>query len=250
MKDRPKTRWQGMRRNVRNRLVSGMLALVPVGITLLVMRWVLQWMAGFFQPLVEHLVLRLTTALDLGEIPPQAMEIPLMIVSVLGFLAAVYLTGALAQAMIGRRLIHAGETVLMRVPLASTIYSSAKQVMEAIAAPTRSALRTVVLVEFPRRGTWSVGFMTGRLLETQGRGMLKVFVPTTPNPTTGFFVIVPQEDVIMTEMTVEEAFKMIISGGIVSPESLGEKMAVGSRFHTDPAATREDGPRDTQGPMR
>jgi len=250
MMDKPKTHWQGLRRNVRNRLVSGMLVLVPVGVTLLVMRWVLQWMAGFLQPFVEKLAFHLATALNMGHIPPQALKVPLMIVSIAGFLLAVYLTGALAQAVVGRRLIHAGETVLMRVPLARTIYSAAKQVMEAIATPTRSALRTVVLVEFPRRGIWSVGFLTGRLVEAEDHGMLKVFVPTTPNPTTGFFVIVPQEDVMITDMTVEEAFKMIISGGIVSPSALGGKLPVERRCRMVPPATQENGPQDVQGPMR
>jgi len=229
MTDKSKTRWQGLRGSIRNRLVSGMLVLVPVGVTLLVMRWVLQWMAGFLQPLVERLAFHLATTLNLAHIPPQSLKIPLMIVSVAGFLLAVYLTGTLAQAVIGRRLIRAGETVLMRVPLASTIYSAAKQVMEAIATPTRSALRTVVLVEFPRRGAWSVGFMTGRLAEGEEDSMLKVFVPTTPNPTTGFFVIVPQEDVVVTDLTVEEAFKMIISGGIVSPAALEARMSDAQR---------------------
>ena len=105
MTDRHQTRWQGVRRSIRNRLVSGMLVLVPVGVTLLVMRWVLQWMAGFLQPFVEGLAARLGAAPGVGHIPPQLFKVPLMIVSIVGFLAAVYLTGALAQAVIGRRLI-------------------------------------------------------------------------------------------------------------------------------------------------
>ena len=220
MKSQTTTRLQAVRRNIRNRMVSGVLVLVPVGVTLLVMRWVLQWMAGFLQPPLEWLA----RSLDMAYIPAQAISVLLTIVSIAGFLLAVYVTGTLAQAVVGRRLIRAGETVLMRVPLASTIYSAAKQVMEAIAAPSKSALRTVVLVEFPRRGAWSVGFLTGRLLEDQDHGMAKVFVPTTPNPTTGFFVIVPQDEVMITDMTVEEAFKMVISGGIVSPEALDTRL--------------------------
>ena len=245
MTDKAKTCWQGLRHSIRYRLVSGMLVLVPVGVTLLVMRWVLQWMAGFLLPFVEKPVFRLATALDMGYIPPQVLRVPLMIVSVLGFLMAVYLTGALAQAVIGRRLIHAGEAVLMRVPLARTIYSAAKQVMAAITTPTHS-LRTVVLVEFPRRGTWSVGFLTGRLAGAEDRGMLKVFVPTTPNPTTGFFVIIPQADVRMTDMKVEEAFKMIISGGLVSPDAL-EGRLFAERPSSEAVTTDDDdspAPRD------
>lgn len=241
MTDPSKTRWQGLRGNIRNRLVSGMLVLVPVGITLLVMRWVLQWMAGFLQPVVESLALRLAGALGLDRVPPETLKVPLMIVSIVGFLLCVYLTGALAQAVIGRRLIRAGETVLMRVPLARTIYSAAKQVMEAVATPTRSALRTVVLVEFPRRGAWSMGFLTGELAATEEHGLLKVFVPTTPNPTTGFFVMIPREDVTMTDMTVEEAFKMVISGGIVSPPGMEERLAAAQPCLLVSAGDEEDG---------
>ncbi|NLY02696.1 MAG: DUF502 domain-containing protein [Rhodopirellula sp.] len=197
-----------------------MIVLVPIGVTLLVMRWILQWMAGFLLPFVEGLTSRLATALGVAQFSTQAIKIPLMLISIAGFLLAVYFTGALAQAVVGRRLLHAGETVLMRIPLAGTIYSAAKQVMEAIAAPTRSALRTAVLVEFPRREAWSIGFITGQLAEAGEQSLLKVFVPTTPNPTTGFFLMVPRKDVMMTDMTIEEAFKMIISGGIVSPATM------------------------------
>jgi uncharacterized membrane protein len=236
MTSHPETHWQHLRRNVRNRLISGMVVLVPAGITLLVMQWVVQWMAGFLQPFVEWLASRLTTALDMAHIPEQTLKFPVMIVSIVGFLLTVYLTGALTQAVIGRRLIQAAETVLMRVPLASTVYSAAKQVMEAITMPTRSDMRTAVLVEFPRRGAWSIGFLTGKLVEAEPRGMLKIFVPTTPNPTTGFFMMVPHEDVVLTDLTVEEAFKMIISGGIVAPTALEKRQFVAGIARTDAAS--------------
>ncbi|NLF31278.1 MAG: DUF502 domain-containing protein [Planctomycetes bacterium] len=158
-----KTGWQRVRRNLRNRLASGMIVLVPIGVTLLVMRWVLGGVVALFQPLVEKMAVGLSAAPDMAHIPVQAIRISLMIVSILGFLLAVYLTGAMAHVMVGRRLIRAGEGVLMRVPLASTIYMAAKQVIEAVAAPTQSAFRTVVLVEFPRQDAWSIGFLTGRL---------------------------------------------------------------------------------------
>jgi uncharacterized membrane protein len=233
MTNYPETHWHSLGRNVRNRLISGMVVLVPAGITLLVMQWLIQWMAGFLEPFVEWLAFRLTTALDMAHIPEQTFKFPVMIVSILGFLMIVYLTGALAQVVIGRRLIQAAETVLMRVPLASTVYSAAKQVMEAIAMPTRSGMRTAVLVEFPRRGAWSIGFLTGKLVETESQGMLKVFVPTTPNPTTGFFLVVPHEDVLQTDLTVEEAFKMIISAGIVAPTALEKRQFVPGATCTD-----------------
>jgi len=220
MNDTTNPAWRRVRRNIRNRMVAGMFALVPIGITLLVMRWVLAWMAGFLRPLVEHLTYRLAAAFGIVNIRPELLKAPFMIISIVGFLAGVYAAGALAQAMVGRRLIRAGENALIKVPVAGTIYSAAKQVMDAFALPTQSALRNVVLVEFPRKGVWSVGFLTGAIRQTDGRELLKVFIPTTPNPTTGFFLILPSSDVIPTTLTVEDAFKMIISGGIVSPPDM------------------------------
>ena len=226
MAARSNSTWKRFRNNVRNRMVSGMLVLVPVGVTLLVMRWVLGWMAGFLQPHLRVAVDRLEAALHLEHVPPAALEIAITVISVLGFLAVVYLAGGLAKDVIGRRLIAAAESILMRVPLARSIYSAAKQVVEAVAMPTQANLRTVVLLEFPRRESWSVGFMTGRVADSGPQDMLKVFVPTTPNPTTGFFIMLPFQQVTMTDLTVEEAFKVIMSGGIVSPAALGERLMV------------------------
>ncbi|MBN2210929.1 MAG: DUF502 domain-containing protein [Sedimentisphaerales bacterium] len=218
--------WQNTRRKIRNRFISGILVLVPISVTILVIRWILGWMAGFLQPGLEKLALRLAAALRMDGIHPEVLRLIVTIVSIAGFLVVIYLAGTLAQAVIGRRLIKLTETLLMKVPLASTIYSAAKGVMEAIAIPNRTALRTVVLIEFPRPGVWSIGFMTGRVLHADQQQMLKVFVPTTPNPTTGFFVMAPARDVIQTKITVEDAFKTIISGGIVSPEELENKLAI------------------------
>ncbi len=207
-------------RTIRNRLVAGMLALVPLAVTLIAMRLVLGWMMGLFKPFVEKASLLLTSALGMEHVRPELLRAIVTVASIAGFLLLLYVTGSLAQAVFGRRLIRAGETLLMKVPLAGSIYSAARQVIEAVTLPTQSALSTVVLVEFPRRGAWSVGFLTGPLHQAYADGMLKVFVPTTPNPTTGFFLILPAADVLKTAMSVEDAFKMIISGGIVSPADM------------------------------
>jgi uncharacterized membrane protein len=135
-------------------------------------------------------------------------------------LIAVYLVGVLGQHLVGRRLIAATEKVWLKIPLARSIYAATKQVMEALSQPQGTAFKSVVLVEFPAPGLTAVGFLTGYIHDNAGRKYAKVLIPTTPNPTTGFLELVPAEKVTVTNLAVEEAFRMIISGGIVSPKDL------------------------------
>ncbi len=138
--------------------------------------------------------------------------------SIVVLLVLLYLVGAIGQFVVGKRLIKAGETLLMRIPLVRTVYTATKQVAQAVSLPDRAALKSVVLVEFPRPGFKAVGFLTGYIEDSAGKKFCKIMIPTTPNPTTGFFELVPAEDIIETTLTTEEAFKLIISGGIVAPD--------------------------------
>lgn len=226
MENTPKPARLSLRNLFKTRLMSGLLVLVPIGFTLMLMRWILTKMAGFLRPLFgERLKEYIADVPYIGSRP----EILIMAMSILAFLGLLYLTGLFAQAVIGRRIIRLTESIVMKVPLAKTIYSSTKQVMEAVALPEQKTLRSVVLVEFPRPGAWSFGFMTGRFLTSDSLEMAKVFVPTTPNPTTGFLIMVPLKDLITTSVTVEDAFKTMMSGGIVSCPDL-ENVITADRF--------------------
>ncbi|HJS73235.1 MAG TPA: DUF502 domain-containing protein, partial [Vicinamibacteria bacterium] len=131
-------------------------------------------------------------------------------------------TGVLAANFFGKQLIEGWERLLSRIPLVSWVYSGVKQVAETLLSPHAKAFRKVLLVEYPRRGIWTVGFQTsGPLDEVQARTekeVVVVFVPTTPNPTSGFIMLFPKEDVIELDMTVDEALRMVISLGVVVPE--------------------------------
>ena len=207
-----------LKSNLRRRLLSGILLLMPFGVTLLVMRWLFQWLAGFLRPIITYIPSKLSNVPLIESIPDIYISISVSVCSIVVLLALLYLIGAIGQFVVGKRLIRAGETLLMKIPLARTIYTATKQVAQAVSLPNRTALKSVVLVEFPRPGFKAVGFLTGYIEDSSGKKFCKVMIPTTPNPTTGFFELIPAEEVIETTLTVEEAFKMIISGGILSPD--------------------------------
>jgi uncharacterized membrane protein len=209
-----------LKTNVRTRLLSGILLLMPFGVTLLLMRWLFQWLAGFLRPMVQYSADKLSKYPFIEFIPDIYISICVSVCSIVILLVFLYLVGAIGQFVVGKRLIKAGETLLLRIPLVRTIYTATKQVAQAISLPDRSALKSVVMVDFYKPGFKAVGFLTGYIEDSEGKKFCKVMIPTTPNPTTGFFLLIPRDEVTETTITVEEAFKMIISGGIVSPDVL------------------------------
>jgi uncharacterized membrane protein len=140
-----------------------------------------------------------------------------LLILVLGMI----LVGALTAGFMGRLWVRLSEQMLARMPVIRNIYSAVKQILETVLADQSAAFREAVLIEYPRRGIWAIGFITGR---TKGEVQnmtedesINVFLPTTPNPTSGFLLFVPKPDIIPLSMTVEEAIKMVISGGIITP---------------------------------
>jgi uncharacterized membrane protein len=129
--------------------------------------------------------------------------------------------GVLFRNLVGRRVVHFWENMVDRIPIARIIYSGVKQLLESFFLQKNDAFKRVALLEYPRRGTYVIGFLTG---ESKGevqsktdKKMMNVFIPTTPNPTSGFYILIPEDELIILNMTVEDAFKLIISGGIFSP---------------------------------
>jgi len=141
-------------------------------------------------------------------------------ITVIILLLLLYFLGMIGQFVLGKRIINFSEALMLRIPLARTIYTATKQVIKTLSIPDSKSFKSVVFVEFPRPGFKAVGFLTGRIKAQDGREFYKIFIPTTPNPTTGFFELVSSDEVAETNLTIEEAFKMIISGGIVSPDVL------------------------------
>jgi uncharacterized membrane protein len=135
---------------------------------------------------------------------------------------AITFIGAITPGFIGRTLLKAGERILNKMPVVRSVYGAIKQIMETVMSTSSDSFREVVLVEYPRKGIWVIGFVTG---ETKGEvqsltkdKVINVFVPTTPNPTSGFLLFIPQKDLVYMGMKIEDAVKMVISGGIVTPK--------------------------------
>jgi len=142
-------------------------------------------------------------------------------------LILVFVVGLLARNIVGSKIVHWTDSIVNRIPLARIIYVAIKQLLEGIFLPQTKAFRRAVMVEFPRKGAYSIGFQTGvsrgEVQDKTAKRVVNVFVPTTPNPTSGFFIMVAEEEVIPLSMSVEDAFKLIISGGIVSPAESNHK---------------------------
>ncbi|KTC92877.1 MULTISPECIES: DUF502 domain-containing protein [Legionella] len=191
----------------RSYLLTGLVVWLPILVTFVVLRFIIE--------LLDN-----TIALLPNSYQPErlfGMHIPGLgvIISLLLLLG----TGLLATNFIGQRLMGWGEAVLARIPLVRSIYNAAKQVIQAVFATNSQAFRKVLLVEYPRKGLWTIAFLTGapypEVNSLVGTEMLSIFVPTTPNPTSGFFMMIPKEDAIELSMTIEEALKLIISLGVM-----------------------------------
>jgi uncharacterized membrane protein len=195
---------------MRKYLIAGLLVWMPLGITFLVVRAIV----GF----LDRTVLLLPDAYQPDNL--LGVHIP-----GLGVLLAVFLvlaTGMIVANLLGKRIIAAWESLLSRIPLVRNLYAGVKQIMEAVLATDGKSFRNVLLIEYPRKGVWSLAFMTsdklGEVQDKTGAQVISVFIPTTPNPTSGFVLMVPEDEVIELDMTVEEGLKMIISMGVVVPK--------------------------------
>ena len=138
-------------------------------------------------------------------------------------LLSILLIGLMARNIVGRWLLDFGEQLLQAIPLAGSVYKTLKQILETLLGDSKTKFRRVVIVEYPRKGVWTMGFVTGKVSPTLQshleEEMISVFIPTTPNPTSGWYAIVPQKEAIDIDISIEDAFKVLISGGIVSPEN-------------------------------
>jgi uncharacterized membrane protein len=211
--------WAKAKKDIRKRMISGLLLLLPFYVTLVVIKWLFYLVAGMLTPVIAFVLRQLLGPAACVSVPQGCVSAAAAVLSVVAILLLVYTIGAIAQFVMGRRMIHIGEGLMLRIPLARTIYSATQQVVRALSLPGKAAFKSVVLVEFPGPGFKAVAFLTGRIQDSQGRAYCKVFIPTT-DPIRGFLEIVPVEEVVETTLTIEEAFKMTISGGLISPEVL------------------------------
>ena len=195
---------------LRTYMFAGILVTAPIGITLY-LTWVI----------VHFIDSKVMPLLPQKYNPETFLPFSIPGIGLIVMLIALTLIGWLTAGILGRWIIRFSEHLLARMPVVRNIYSAIKQIMETVMAQQSSAFREVVLIEYPRRGIWAVGFITGGTVgEVQNitdDKMVNIFLPTTPNPTSGFLLFLPEKDVYRLSMTVEEGIKMVISAGIVTP---------------------------------
>lgn len=197
---------------MRKYFITGLLILVPLAITLWVLNLIISTMDQSLLLLPERWQPKTVFGFN---IPGLGTILTLLII---------FFTGLLTRNFIGKQVVHTWEKLLTRIPIVSSIYSSVKQVSDTLFSSSGNAFRKAVLVQYPRAGSWTIGFLTGvpggDVKNHLVGEYVSIYVPTTPNPTSGFFLMVPKDEAIELDMTVDAALKYIVSMGVVAPENL------------------------------
>ncbi|WP_298847949.1 DUF502 domain-containing protein [uncultured Ruegeria sp.] len=202
----------GLLSRLRASFLTGVVVIAPVWLTVWLIWSVVGWIDSAVLPLVPQQFQ-----------PQQYVGINLRGVGVVIFLIFTILVGWIAKGILGRSLIHFAEGLVGRMPVVRSVYSGIKQISETVFAQTERSFEKACLIQYPRRGIWAIGFVSttarGEVSERAETGgeLLSIFVPTTPNPTSGFLLFFPAEDVILLDMSIEDAAKLVISAGLVYP---------------------------------
>lgn len=204
-------KWEsdGVFKRLRNLFIAGIIVLLPLVATVYIIYFLFNFIERWTGPLIETVIGR--------QIPG---------IGIIFTFIVIFLAGLFATNIIGRKIIEFGETILLKIPLFRNIYGSIKKVMEALFTKNKNSFKQPVLFEYPRKGLYQIGFLTNDSSpyfdQKTGRELYNIFLPTTPNPTSGMFIMAPRDDVILLNLSIEEALKVIISGGILNPSFLAK----------------------------
>jgi uncharacterized membrane protein len=206
-------RWK---QDLKNDLIAGLLVVIPLATTIWLTITIASWVINFLTRIPKQLN-------PFDGMHPILVNLLDLLVGLMVPLLSILLIGLMARNIVGRWLLDFGERFLQAIPLAGQVYKTLKQLLETILKDTNGKFRRVILVEYPRQGIWAIAFVTGvvsnDIQANMSRPMLSIFIPTTPNPTTGWYAVVPEDEVVNLSMSIEDAFKIIVSGGIVSPNT-------------------------------
>jgi uncharacterized membrane protein len=204
-----------LQRRIRNVFITGLLITLPIALTYFILQFLFKNLDALSPVFTKVLI-------DFGAPIPEGYRIPAL--GLVITLLIVLIVGWFTTNFFGKRMIQLGEKIVGKIPFVRRIYKGSKQVVQSIAHADTRAFRKVVLIEFPRRGMLAIGFVTGEargeVQEKTKKDVLNVFVPTMPNPTSGFLVFAPQEELTEIDMTIEDGVKYVVSGGIVTKEGL------------------------------
>ncbi|NEN99337.1 MAG: DUF502 domain-containing protein [Moorea sp. SIO3I7] len=210
--------FEGLKQDLKNDLIAGILVVIPLATTIWLTITIANWVINFLTRIPKQIN-------PFDNLHPILVNLLNLAVGLTVPLLFIMLIGLMARNIVGRWLLDLGEKILQAIPLAGSVYKTLKQILETLLQDSKTKFSRVILVEYPRQGVWAIAFVTGvvsaQLQSHMNRPMLSVFIPTTPNPTSGWYAMVPEQDVINLSMSIEDAFKVLLSGGIVSPDSPG-----------------------------
>lgn len=219
------------KQNLKNDLIAGLLVVIPLATTIWLTITIASWVVNLLTLLPKQLN-------PFDGMHPIMVNLLNLLVGLTVPLLSILLIGLMARNIVGRWLLDLGERILQGIPLAGSVYKTLKQLLETLLKDSKEKFRGVVLVEYPRPGMWAIAFVTGTISGLCSLGsassdpkehrelqshlsqkMLSIFIPTTPNPTTGWYALIPEDETIELSISIEDAFKVLISGGLVSPDS-------------------------------
>ena len=211
-----RSRWSRFLRKFRDILIAGLVVTVPIGLTIWIFAWLFTQIDQLLRPLVKLVFGREIVGVGFGVI-----------------LIIVLIIGAIATNNLGKRIIRWGESLLGKIPITRTIYDGIRQIIQSFSDPDKTGFMQVVMVQYPRKGVYTIGFVTNEHVDEAGKKLVNVFVPNSPNPMTGFLHIFDDVDVIRTSITIEEGLKMVVSAGRMSPKDVGDKMVQAKNDDTE-----------------
>jgi len=205
----------GFKKNTRRKMITGLLVVFPIFVTFFVIKFLFNVIGGILSPVVIK-------AVGFFGFSPSSKIDEFVITSVAFVLTfvALYSIGVIATNFLGKVIISFFETILHNVPIIKNVYTSSKKLIEIISLPSRQSFKRVVIVEYPRVGMKAFAFVTGSLKTQNGTELSSIFIPTTPNPTSGFLIYLSERDIEETDLSVEEGMKLIVSGGILVPDRM------------------------------
>ena len=186
-----------MFQSIKRRIFAGLIAIVPIAVTFWILKFLFIFLDGFAAPLLKK------------------VDIEIHGLGIILTLLFIFILGILITNVLGKTIFSWGEKILDKLPFVNTIYNTIKQITSAFSSSTVKSFEQVVFIQYPRKGLWTMCFVTNQSKNENGESFYHVFVPTTPNPTSGVFIIVPQKDAIHPDISVEDGLKAIISGGIL-----------------------------------
>jgi uncharacterized membrane protein len=197
-----------IRHKIQNKFIAGLAIVFPIGITVALLVMMFTWLDGLFAPIARHFTDRPIPGLGIG-------------LGVISTFLIIFGVGLLVTNIVGRAFVSFGETLVAKIPFIRNVYSGAKQFLETLTIDQRNAFNQVVLIEYPKKGSYTIGFVisdtAGEIQENFTDPFINVFVATTPNPTTGFLLLIPKKDAKVLPISVEDGVKMVVSGGIIYP---------------------------------